>query len=175
MSVEGTVNYILFDNPVSKIAVDCLKKGGSLLGVTKQTASKATQKGATMASSAAANSLSRMAKSCGPFVRIGGLSGAASVGLGAYGAHSLLLKEDVSDERKRAFSTANQYHFLHSLALLAVPLCRRPVLSGSLMLSGLVLFCGPCYHFALTGETTIKPVTPYGGILLIVAWLSLCL
>jgi hypothetical protein len=63
---------------------------GSFFGVTKQTASKATQKGTTMANSAAASSLSRMAKSCGPFIRIAGLSGATCVGLGAYGAHCKL-------------------------------------------------------------------------------------
>lgn len=119
--------------------------------MTKQTASKATQKGTTMANSAAASSLSRMAKSCGPFIRIAGLSGATCVGLGAYGAHcrqfkinlvlnlfhsqtvlytisALMLNKEVSDERKRAFTTANNYHFIHTLALLSVPLARRPAL-----------------------------------------------
>ncbi|CAB3366674.1 Hypothetical predicted protein [Cloeon dipterum] len=175
MSVEGVFNYLIFDNPLSKVAVDCVQKGSSLFGLTKSTATKATQKGANMASSAAASSLSKMAKSCGPFIRVGGLSGAICVGLGAYGSHSLLLRKDVSDERKRAFNTANSYHFIHSLALLAIPLCRKPLISGTLMISGIALFCGPCYHFALTGNTNIKPVTPYGGMLLIVAWLSLCL
>ena len=37
-------------------------------------------------------------------------------------------KEDVANEFKQVFETANKYHFLHSIALLGVPLCRRPQL-----------------------------------------------
>lgn len=86
-----------------------------------------------------------------PFIRLAGLSGAAAVVLGAYGAHcmylnfkillnrmydtinnktvftflALMLKEGL-EERKRIYETANRYHFLHTLALFGVPLSRFP-------------------------------------------------
>ncbi|UYV71350.1 TMEM256 [Cordylochernes scorpioides] len=84
----------------------------------------------------------------------------------------LYQQKDVSEERKQAFDVANRYHFLHTLALLAVPLAGKPYLVGGLMTSGVLMFSGPCYHFALTGSRLMKPVTPYGGTLLILAWLA---
>jgi len=40
---------------------------------------------------------------------------------------------------------------------------------------GMLLFCGSCYYHALTGNTVIRRVTPYGGMLLIAAWASMML
>lgn len=57
------------------------------------------------------------------WIRLAGLSGALAVGLSAYGAHGL---KDLPDRRKTVFDTASKYHFIHSLAMLAVPLCNRP-------------------------------------------------
>lgn len=45
--------------------------------------------------------------------------------------------------------------------------------TGTLMASGIVLFSGSCYYHALTESTKIRMVTPYGGFLLIFAWLSM--
>lgn len=108
------------------------------------------------------------------FVRLAGLSGALAVGFGAYGAH--VFRPGNAEERlKITYETGNRYHFLHTMALLGVPLTRRPMLVGSLMSVGMVLFSGSCYYHALTGDTRIRRVTPYGGILLIVAWLTMIL
>ena len=41
--------------------------------------------------------------------------------------------------------------------------------------SGMSLFCGTCYYHALTGDKQFRQFTPYGGMLLIFAWLSLVL
>lgn len=77
-----------------------------------------------------------------PYIRLAGFSGVLAVMIGAYGAHckyrhsvvafpdfffvlAKLMKSD-SEERKRIFETANRYHFIHTLALLAVPLSRHP-------------------------------------------------
>ncbi|KAL3207653.1 hypothetical protein MRX96_010125 [Rhipicephalus microplus] len=95
-----------------------------------------------------------LVKSGGGFVRLAGLSGALAVALGAYGAHALFKRDDVPEELKEAYDRANHYHFLHTLALLGVPLTRRPALVGSLLLVGMGLFCGS---------------------LLILAWLSILL
>lgn len=51
--------------------------------------------------------------------------GATGVILGAYGAHRKYPKDSPQDF-KIIFETANRYHFLHTLALLGVPLCRYP-------------------------------------------------
>jgi len=124
-------------------------------------------------SSLTGSSLSLMAPTSG-LVRIAGLSGALAIGLGAYGAHSLAAQE-VTQDRQKAFEVANRYHLIHSAALLALPLASKPRLSGSLMLGGMTLFCGTCYYHALTGEKSFRKFTPYGGVLLILAWLSLAL
>jgi len=108
--------------------------------------------------------------------RLAGLSGAAAIGLGAYGAHVLAAsKEGVTEEQKKAFDVANRYHMVHSVALLGVPMVRLPRLTGGLMVGGMVVFCGTTYYHALTGDKQYRRFTPFGGILLIVAWLSMIL
>jgi len=108
------------------------------------------------------------------FVRIAGLSGALAVSLGAYGAHVIGQDPDKAQLR-HTFDTANKYHLIHSVALLAVPLARMPRLSGSLFVGGMLVFCGTTYYHALTENTQVRKFTPYGGIMLILAWLSLIL
>lgn len=46
---------------------------------------------------------------------------------------------------------------------------------GTLLTGGMVLFSGSCYYHALTGNTTIRKVTPYGGMMLIFGWLAMML
>lgn len=46
---------------------------------------------------------------------------------------------------------------------------------GSLLLVGMGLFCGSCYAFALTGNPSVKYGAPFGGTVLILAWLSVLL
>jgi hypothetical protein len=69
----------------------------------------------------------KLASENGPFVRLAGLFGASAVALGAYGAHRSYPK-DRADELKPIFETGNRYHFLHTLALLGIPLCKNPKL-----------------------------------------------
>uniref|UniRef100_A0A131Z0P8 Conserved plasma membrane protein n=1 Tax=Rhipicephalus appendiculatus TaxID=34631 RepID=A0A131Z0P8_RHIAP len=88
---------------------------------------------------------------------------------------ALFKRDDVPEELKEAFDRANHYHFLHTLALLGVPLTRRPALVGSLLLVGMGLFCGSCYAYALTGNPSVKYGAPFGGTVLILAWLSILL
>lgn len=61
------------------------------------------------------------------FLRLAGISGASAVLLGAIGAHRPFPRADDAD-LKKIFNTANRFHFFHSLALLAVPLARRPAI-----------------------------------------------
>ena len=43
------------------------------------------------------------------------------------------------------------------------------------MATGMLLFSGSCYAHALTGNTSVRKVTPYGGMLLIVGWIAMVL
>uniref|UniRef100_A0A8D2LEC4 Transmembrane protein 256 n=1 Tax=Varanus komodoensis TaxID=61221 RepID=A0A8D2LEC4_VARKO len=107
-----------------------------------------------------------MAGAAGPlFRRLGALSGAAAVGAAAYGAHG--------KGGARLFETANKYHMVHSLALLAVPHCRYPALAGSILVAGMTLFSGTFYYHAITGDPVLTKAAPYGGSLLILGWIAL--
>jgi len=108
--------------------------------------------------------------STSPWIRIAGLSGAIAVSMGAYGAHGL---KKVPEDQRLVFETANKYHFIHSLALLAVPLTHRPNTVGSLLVLGCLLFSGSCYCHGMTGDNNIIRVTPFGGLTLILAWLAM--
>ncbi|XP_068960126.1 transmembrane protein 256 isoform X1 [Petaurus breviceps papuanus] len=77
--------------------------------------------------------------------------------------------------RKELFEKTNKHHFFHSLALLCVPLCSKPVWAGTLLTSGISLFCGSFYYQTLTGDTMAMPIAPVGGSLLILGWLALAL
>ncbi|XP_048246870.1 transmembrane protein 256 homolog [Haliotis rufescens] len=108
------------------------------------------------------------------FYRLAGLSGAIAVAMGAYGAH--VFRPSYADERlKDTFRTGYMIHLVHSVALMGTPMARRPVLVGSLMTVGTLLFSGSCYYHALSGNTSVRYITPYGGMMIICAWLAMTL
>lgn len=111
------------------------------------------------------------------WLKVAGLSGAVAVILGAWGAHRTFPMDESDKKRdlRAVFDTASRYHFYHTLALLAVPLTKRPAVSGSLFLVGTFLFTGACYYNAFTGDKSLNRLAPVGGITLILAWLSLVL
>jgi len=128
----------------------------------------------TPSPSSSLSTLSSTMPRTSPLVRLAGLSGALAIGLGAYGAHSLASQE-VPQERIKAFEVANRYHLIHSVALLGLPMVHRPRLAGALMVGGMAVFCGSCYYHALTGDRQFRKFTPYGGMMLILAWLAVAL
>lgn len=110
------------------------------------------------------------------WIVIASVSGALAVMAGAFGAHGLRAR--VTAEQLSAWTTASQYHLLHSVVLLALGLfalaSARPVaLPASLFAAGTVLFSGSIYLLVLTEMRWLGPVTPLGGLLLIAGWLSL--
>jgi len=105
-----------------------------------------------------------------------GLLGTLAVGLGAFGAHGL--RDTVSPEQLASWTTATQYHLLHSVVLLALALFalhsgRSIRLPALLFTAGIVLFSGSIYVLVLTDLRWLGPVTPLGGLCLIAGWLSL--
>ena len=102
--------------------------------------------------------------------------GALAVMAGAFGAHGL--KDRLAAEQLASWSTASQYHLLHSIVLMALALYamqsgREIRLPGSLFVAGTTLFSGSIYLLLLTDQKWLGPVTPLGGLLLIAGWLSL--
>jgi uncharacterized membrane protein YgdD (TMEM256/DUF423 family) len=116
-------------------------------------------------------------------LRWSALSGAAAVALGAFGAHGL--KPHLNDYQAAIFEKGIQYHFIHTLAVLAIGVLaqrgrsiaglRR---SSYLFLAGIVLFSGSLYLLACRDLLPfpvdwLGPVTPIGGGCFIAGWLLL--
>lgn len=94
---------------------------------------------------------------------------------GAFGAHALKgFPARVSDPIK-TWATGSQYHLIHSGVLLLVPFCKRPNLAGTVLSMGMLLFSGSLYALVLTGNRMFGPITPIGGILMVIGWLLLLL
>ena len=105
------------------------------------------------------------------------LSGMLAVALGAFGAH--VLKGIISFEMLEVYKTGVQYQFYHTFALLAVGVLMyfnpSKVLKWSayLFIAGIVLFSGSLYVLAISGIKAVGIITPFGGIVWIIAWLLL--
>ena len=102
---------------------------------------------------------------------------ASSVFLAAYATHGLF-EAGAAVSEVRAWDWANQMHVAHSLGLLAVGLMLRRSpdivfykVAGWLLIAGMAVFSGTIY-MKLLGGPDFAPLTPYGGIMLSVAWLS---
>jgi len=112
------------------------------------------------------------------FITLASLSGMLAVSLGAFGAHAL--KGRLDDYARSVFETAVQYHFYHSLALLAVgvialsaPQTAMLKSSGWLFLIGIVIFSGSLYLLSITGVRWLGAITPLGGLAFIGGWACL--
>ncbi|MBA2658178.1 MAG: DUF423 domain-containing protein [Nitrosospira sp.] len=109
------------------------------------------------------------------FLALGAINAFLCVALGAFGAHSL--KQKLSIDMLAVYQTGVQYHFYHALGLMAVglvllhfPKSRLIVLSGWLMLAGIVLFSVSLYVLSLTGIRGLGAITPLGGVAFLSAW-----
>jgi uncharacterized membrane protein YgdD (TMEM256/DUF423 family) len=108
------------------------------------------------------------------------LLGALAVILGAFGAHGLEGK--VSTYHIETWKTANQYHFYHTFALLFT-FSRAKTYSIKVsfiaFLIGILFFSGSLYVLSvreITGfgnPSILGPITPLGGLSLIVGWVAL--
>ncbi len=84
----------------------------------------------------------------------------------------------ISAPRLSSWETAVRYQLLHALAVLALALhgaaTERGVgLTAGLWTAGTALFAGSIYALVLGGPGWLGPVTPFGGVCLILGWLSL--
>lgn len=110
------------------------------------------------------------------FLAASAISGFIAVALGAFGAHAL--KQRLSADMLAVYETAVQYHFYHTLALLAVAAlmvggAQGLKLSAVLFLVGTLIFSGSLYALALSGVKILGAVTPIGGLCLLAGWACL--
>jgi uncharacterized membrane protein YgdD (TMEM256/DUF423 family) len=113
---------------------------------------------------------------------LAGLTGATAVVLGALTAHSF--PESYDADQIHSLETAVRFQFFHALLLLAAGILleryhnfRRWYLQtmAGLTFLGTLLFSGSIYGLVLGGQLWFGPVTPMGGLLLIIAWVFLIL
>ena len=114
--------------------------------------------------------------------RIACVLGLLSVVLGAFGAHAL--KEHLKDSPNllNAFEVGVRYQFYHALALLAVSFASEKLWENKNLsraciswLIGILLFSGSLYTMAITGNTKLGIITPFGGLAMITGWIFLLL
>ena len=112
------------------------------------------------------------------FITLASLSGMLAVIFGAFGAHAL--KGKLDEYALGVFETAVQYHFYHSIALLAVgiialnqPQTTMLKSSGWLFAIGIVIFSGSLYLLSMTGVRWLGAITPLGGLAFIGGWACL--
>ena len=110
--------------------------------------------------------------------------GALAVAFGAFGAH--LLKKIIDADHLATWQTGVQYHFLHTFALLFLTTFARYKnnlinFSSYCFTFGIILFSGSLYllslkdFFGWNHVGYLGPITPIGGMLFILGWLSLLL
>lgn len=113
-------------------------------------------------------------------ISIAALLAFLAVALGAFGAHTL--NELLTTEMLNSFETGVRYQFFHSLALLIIGLnankLNSTALIGKFMLIGIMFFSFSIYLLSLQeligiNLSLLGPITPIGGILLMISWLIL--
>ena len=104
-----------------------------------------------------------------------GLLGLTGVALGAFGAHGLKATLETTGGLEN-WKTAVFYQLVHAVALLALASRNEPAVRviGRWWIIGVVLFSGSLYALALgVPAKFIWPVTPLGGLALLLGWARL--
>ncbi|HHF4683253.1 DUF423 domain-containing protein [Haemophilus influenzae] len=104
------------------------------------------------------------------------LSGFFCVALGAFAAHGL--KHILDVKALSWIDTGLEYQMFHTIAVLAVALSalrdnKFARLSMSSWLIGILLFSGSLYALAFKANNVIVWITPIGGTLFLIGWISL--
>lgn len=112
---------------------------------------------------------------------VGAIMMALAVGLGAFGAHGLKAHTDAYG--LAVWETAVRYHAWHALGLMILAVVGRGggglhltgkpfKISGACLLLGTLIFSGSLYLLVLSGQKWLGAITPIGGVLFIVGWLT---
>lgn len=109
----------------------------------------------------------------------GALFCGTAVILGAFGAH--LLEAYISAKALQSYEVGVRYQFFHGLALLFLSLEKNPFAKRTafLFVIGTLLFSSSIYGLSLNYSSIewlsklLGPITPIGGLLLILGWVNL--
>ena len=114
---------------------------------------------------------------------IGGVYGTLAVIFGAFGAHGL--KKYLDIDQLKSFETGVKYQMYHALLLIMTGIIFPFVgysqnLMGWFLIIGIFLFSFSIYGLVLSSAKGRKmsflgPVTPLGGVLLVMAWTLFCI
>lgn len=113
------------------------------------------------------------------FLTAGAIYGFLGVAAGAFGAH--FLKSKLPVESLDIFEVAVRYQMYHALALIGLVALLGFItsiwlaISGWLFIIGMFIFSGSLYMLVFSGIRLWGAVTPVGGVLLLLGWLSLFL
>lgn len=112
------------------------------------------------------------------FLAIASFMMALAICLGAFGAHAL--KSILDESMLKIYNTGIQYHFYNTLGLFAAtfiyalkPDSKKIFISLCLILIGMMIFSFSLYFLAILSLPILGAITPIGGLLLIIAWLTL--
>ena len=110
------------------------------------------------------------------YLTLAALSGFFCVTLGAFAAHGL--SHILEDKALSWIDTGLKYQIFHTIAVLAVALSalrdkKFARLSMSYWLIGTLLFSGSLYALAFGASNVIVWITPIGGTLFLIGWISL--
>lgn len=112
------------------------------------------------------------------FLAIASFMMALSVSFGAFGAHAL--KTLLNEYMLEVYKTGVQYQFYNTLGLFAAsfiyslkPDSKKIYLSLWLILFGMCIFSFSLYALTLLSMPILGAITPIGGSLLIIGWLTL--
>ncbi len=108
----------------------------------------------------------------------GSIFGMLSVIFGAFGAHAL--KKILSPEQLKSFETGVKYQMYHAIVLLVLGFNFKDITSPIYwcFTAGILLFSFSIYGLVLSSAKGKKlrflgPITPIGGLLLVVGWFLL--
>lgn len=111
------------------------------------------------------------------WLAISAINLAIAVTLGAFGAHGL--KNRASLEQLNWWHTSTDYFFYHALGLLALAILAKavpqfPIKSSFILIQiGILFFCGSLYVMGLGLPRVLGAITPIGGAMMILGWLTL--
>ena len=112
------------------------------------------------------------------FFAIASFMMALGIALGAFGAHGL--KSILDEYFLKIYNTGIQYHFYNTLGLFAAtfiyalkPDSKKIFISLWLIIIGMIIFSFSLYFLAILNMPILGAITPIGGTLLIIAWLTL--
>lgn len=112
------------------------------------------------------------------FLFISSLMMALTVSLGAFGAHGL--KSIISPEMMKVYHTGIDYSFYNTLGLFLIsilmhlkPNSKKIIISAWLLFIGTIIFSFSLYALVLLNLPILGAITPIGGTLIIIAWITL--